>query len=195
MAKYTGYITVPHSSYAVWKAQTNGNGYDVDGTYGCQCWDFVSLFWYNIGFPTEYPHITNSSAYTMWQLRDQNKGYNGSTYFDLIYNVNDIKQGDIIVFNYFSGNQYGHTGFADVDYRNWIPDPEQPNEFPVLSENNGGTPDPDGGAYTNVHGYDISLFLGAFRYKGWETPTPITTSVTRNKFPWVIYARKLRERR
>lgn len=198
MAKYTGYVTIPHASYAEWKAATNGNGYDVDSSYGCQCWDFVAEFWYNVGFPQGYPLITSSSAYTMWELRNQNISYNGVTYFDLITNITDVKQGDVMVFNYTTSNPYGHTGFADIDYNSWVPDPSQPFEFPILSENNGGTPDPAGGAYANIHGYDTRLFLGAFRYKAWEvtppTPTP-SRQTTKRKFPWQIYARKLRENR
>lgn len=195
MAKYWGYVLVPHGSYLEWKTATLNNGYDVDSTYGCQCWDFVATFWYNVGFPQGYPHITASSAYTMWNLRDQNKAYDGVEYFDLIYNLADVKQGDIIVYNYFSANPYGHVGFADEDYATWSAAHPGDYEFPILSENNQGTPDPAGGAYANIHGYDTRLFLGAFRYKAWEQPTPPSPSTSkpqRKKFPWVLYARKLR---
>lgn len=196
MAKYWGYVTVGHSTYLEWKTETLNNGYDVDSTYGCQCWDFASLFWYNVGFPQGYPLITSSSAYTMWNLREQNKAYNGTEYFDLIYNLDEVKQGDIIVYNYFSGNPYGHVGFADEDYATWHANNPSSYEFPILSENNQGYPDPAGGAYVNVHGYDTRLFLGAFRYKGWIQPTPVTpTKITRKRFPWVLYARKLRNSR
>lgn len=195
MSYNTGYIQVPHGSYAEWKSATDGNAYNVDFTYGCQCWDLVALFWFNIGFPQGYPVLSNSLAYTMWNNREQNKAYNGVEYFDLIYDVINIKQGDILVFNYTNSNPYGHTGFADIDYSAWTPDPSQMYEFPILSENNGGTPDPAGGAYTNVHGYDIRLFLGAFRYKNWTPSPPFPGSSSlkrRNRFPWVLYARKLR---
>lgn len=197
MAKYTGYVQVAHNSYDAWRNATNGNGYDVDGSYGCQCWDFASLFWWNVGFPTGYPHITGTpgKAYTMWDLRDQNKSYNGTDYFDIIYNLQDVKRGDIMVFNYTAYNEYGHVGFADVDYSSWTPDPNQPYEFPVLSENNQGTPDPAGGAYVNVHGYDIRLFLGAFRYKGWIIPPTPPTPTSEGNFKFVLWARKIRDRK
>jgi len=194
MAKYIGYVDVNHATYAEWKNATLNNGYNIDGSYGCQCWDFASLFWRNVGFPAGYPHITASSAYTMWGLRDENISYDGTQYFDLIYNLSDVKQGDIIVYNYNSSNPYGHVGFADQDYATWTPDPSQPYEFPILSENNGGTPDPDGGAYVNVHGYDTRLFLGAFRYRAWQQPVPPTPTTGRSKFPFVLYARKLRQK-
>ena len=193
MAKYTGYVLIPHATYDEWRNATNGNGYDVDLHYGCQCWDLVSEFWWNVGFPQYYPTLAGTgSAYGMWADRQVNAGIE----FDLIYDVEDIKRGDVIVFNYFPGNQYGHTGFADVDYDAWVRDPSQPYEFPILSENNQGTPDPQGGAYTNIHGYDIRLFLGAFRYKQWKTTPPVFKPLqVTTKFPWAIYARKLRSKR
>ena len=196
MAKYTGYVTVPITSYAAWKAATNGNGYDVDSTYGCQCWDFAAVFWYNVGFPQGYPQISSSSAYTMWSVtanRLANTAYGGTVYFDLVYNLSDVKQGDIMVFDQFAQNPFSHVGFADINYSEWTPDPNEPYEFPILSENNGGTPDPEGGAYANVHGYDTRLFLGAFRYKDWEI-TPPTPTPTTSHFKWVLYARKLRDK-
>lgn len=191
MAKYYGYVTVPHNTYLAWESNTLNNGYDVDSTYGCQCWDFASLFWWNVGFPTGYPLITASSAYTMWNLREQNISYNGTTYFDIIYNLADVKQGDVMVFNYTASNPYGHVGFATRDYAGWDP---TDYEFPILSENNQGTPDPAGGAYVNIHGYDTRLFLGAFRYKEWIQPVPPTPTRT-GKFPWFIYTNKLRNKR
>ena len=190
MAKYTGYVTIPHGTYDEWKLNTLNNGYDVDLSHGCQCWDFASEFWYNVGFPQNYPLIFNSSAYTMWDLREQNISY-GVVYFDLVYNLEDVKRGDIIVYNHFPANPYGHVGFADEDYTAWHADNPSSYEFPILSENNQGTPDPQGGAYANVHGYDTRLFLGAFRYRAWhEPPTPTRE---RSKFPFVLYARRLRQ--
>ena len=194
MAKYTGYVDIPHNTYDAWRNATLGNGYDIDGYYGCQCWDFASEFWRNVGFPARYPLISASSAYTMWSVyKDQNSSYAGTTYFRQITNLNDVKRGDVIVYKYFSSNPYGHVGFADQDYATWHAANPSSYEFPILSENNGGTPDPAGGAYVNVHGYDTRLFLGAFRYIPWISPTPPTPTITRkSRFPWVLYARKLR---
>lgn len=196
MAIYRGYTSVPHSTYDEWRNATNGNGYDVDYSYGSQCWDFASLFWWNVGFPTGYPLIHSSSAYTMWDLRDQNIAYNGVTYFDLVYNLEDVKRGDIIVYTRTSSNIYGHVGFADEDYVTWHSNHPGDYEFPILSENNGGIPDPQGGACANIHGYDTRLFRGAFRYKAWETTPPTPPSEhKKHHFPWVLYERKLRENR
>ena len=197
MAKYTGYVSIPHGTYDEWKNATLNNGYDVDGAYGCQCWDFASEFWWNVGFPIFYPRISQSSAYTMWtQHRLENIAYNGVIYFDLITNLDDVKRGDVLVYNQFSSNPYGHVGFADQDYATWHVNNPTSFEFPILSENNGGTPDPEGGAYANVHGYDTRLFLGAFRYRPWNQPVPPTPTVDiEHQFPWVLYSRKFRNRR
>lgn len=194
MAKYTGYVTIPHTTYDVWRSNTLNNGYDVDLSYGCQCWDFAAEFWYNVGFPQGYPLIMNSSAYTMWALRNQNISYGGTVYFDLVDNLADVQRGDIIVYNQFPANPYGHVGFADEDYDTWSAAHPGDYEFPILSENNQGIPDPAGGAYANIHGYDTRLFLGAFRYREWHTTPPTPPSVTRGKFNWVLYANKLRNR-
>ena len=185
--KYYGYVTIPTDSYAVWKNAVNGNGYDVDSAYGCQCWDLSAEFWWNVGFPQGYPTLAGTgSAYGAWDDRVQNAGDK----FDLIYDKTQIKQGDVIVYNYFTGNPYGHIGFADEDYQG-------NDNIHILSENNGGTPDPAGGAYTNVNTYNLAYFRGAFRYKAWHTtpPTPVVTSSRKTKrFPWVLYANKLRNK-
>ena len=78
---------------------TIGHEYDLDSTYGCQCWDYASLFWRNVGFPVGYP-LTGplQYAYQCWTVsRVQNSSYNGTTYFDLIDVVTNIQKGDIIV--------------------------------------------------------------------------------------------------
>lgn len=33
MAKYTGYVVIPVTSYDDWRNAVNGNGYDADGFY------------------------------------------------------------------------------------------------------------------------------------------------------------------
>ena len=189
MAFYTGYINLPTTSYADWKAAVNGNGYDADGYYGDQCWDLVSEFWWNIGFPTMYPQTgPNEAASEIWTVsRANNTAYDGTVYFDLIYNIQDIKRGDIVVYDGIPG----HTGFADKDY-----DANDGGLY-ILGQNQGtgGTPtpigNPNGGTTANVKKLNLT-FLGAFRYRGWVTP-PVTRA--KQHFPWVLRARKLNQMR
>lgn len=185
MAKYTGYVVIPHNTYLAWRTATNGNGYDVDNSYGCQCWDLAAEFWYNVGFPQGYPTTAGThAAYGVWDDRVQNAGDE----FDLILDKTQIKTGDIIVFNYFTGNPYGHIGFADEDYNGT-------DNLQILSENNGGTPDPAGGAYTNINNYNLAYFRGAFRYHGWIQPSPTPDAHEKTHFKWVLYAKKLKQMR
>lgn len=197
MAFYTGYVVIPVNTYLAWKNAVAGNGYDADGNYGDQCWDLCAEFWHNVGFPTGYPLTgPNHYAYECWSVnRNNNISYNGTTYFDLIYNLSDVKQGDIVVYNGTTSNPAGHIGFADEDYN-----PSKGGYLAILGQNQGtgGIPpaqsNPAGGTTANVKDlYTASDFLGAFRYKEWHT-TPPTPPVQREKFPWVLYARKLRNR-
>lgn len=181
----SGYVDVPHSTYAEWKANTIGHEYDLDGSFGCQCWDYASLFWRNVGFGVGYPLTgPNLSAYECWTVsREANKG----DLFDLIYNVGDIKQGDIIVMNGTLSNPPGHITFADEDYNGTM-------TLWCVGQNQGGAPSPGGGTAVTRNQLGLGDFLGAFRYKGWhESPTPVSRG--RDKFPWVLYAKRFRIQR
>lgn len=155
-----------------------------------------------MGFPQGYPQTgPNHYASECWSYsRYVNAEYNGTTYFDLISNVENIKRGDVVV---FPGSP-GHIGFADEDYNI-----SKAGYIAILGQNqgSGGVPpavsNPNGGTTANVKDLWVgtpsnpSGFLGAFRYKFWETtpPTPPTPSEKKHRFPWVLYDRKLRENR
>ena len=196
MAFYTGYLTIPHDTYLAWKNSVAGNGYNADGYYGDQCWDLCAEFWYNVGFSTGYP-LTGPNGYASecWTVsRNNNVSYNGTTYFTLVTNLNDVKQGDVVV---YAGSP-GHIGFADEDYN-----PAKGGYLALLGQNqgSGGVPpaiaNPQGGTTANVKDIPTaSTFLGAFRYVGWGGgPTPPPPSTTKNRFPWVLYAKKFRTMR
>ena len=183
-----GYSDIPHATYSMWKLNTLGHEYDLDGAYGCQCWDYASLFWRNVGFPAGYPQTgPNLSAYECWTVsRTQNAG----NVFDLIYDKTQILTGDIIVMNGTTANPSGHITFADENYNGT-------NTIWCVGQNQGGTPSPSGGTAVTRNQLGLGDFLGVFRYKAWHTtpPTLVTTTHRSTKFPWAIYARKLREKR
>lgn len=78
------------TSYDTLRNQVLGNGYDVDGFYGWQCWDGAALLWQQLGRRLE---TGNGLAIGCWDLkREQNKG----SEFDLIYDVNALKRGDVV---------------------------------------------------------------------------------------------------
>ena len=192
--QHNGYQTVFVTSYAVFKSQVNLNGWDLDGSYGDQCYDIALLLWYSIGYPAGYPVNGGTHlAKDIWTERETNKSYNGTQYFDLIYNLNDVKQGDVLIYDSTPYNEAGHVGLADEDYSTWHENNPSSYEFPILSQNNQGTPYAGGGTYANIHGYDTRLFLGAFRYKEWNVPpTPPTPSYKLTSFPFVLFAERLR---
>ena len=49
------------------------------------------------------------------------------------------------------------------------------------------------GHITTADNMSMTKFLGAFRWKGWEHPVP-PVYIARTRFPWVLYARKLRNK-
>lgn len=176
MATYNTYVDIPHGSYIEWRYNTLGNSYDVDGypaQQPYQCWDYVSEFWYNVGFGTGYPLTGGNDARGIWDNRDANKG----DVFDLITNINDLQVGDIIC---FSAAPYGHVGFLDENY-------DGNGYFKLLSQNVSG-------ALVTSENYSATSFQGAFRYRPWHTTPPTPTTNKRSTFPWVLYARKLRNR-
>lgn len=191
MAYYYGYVTVDVSSYDAFRAEVLGNGYDCDGLYGAQCLDAFMLLNYNIGgvsagYYDGPPYVKagpNEYASECWTLL-ASRIYNASDNYDLIYNLSDVKRGDMIIF----AGAPGHNALADADY-----DPIQHSQYiPCLGQNQGGDYFPTGGACFNVIGNNVNAFLGAFRLKRWHTgPSP---STEKSKFPWFLIANKLRNK-
>lgn len=181
-----GYVDVPHASYSEWRANTIGNEYDLDGAWGCQCWDYASLFWRNVGFGVGYPLTGNGYAYGCWTI---NKNVNKGDKFDLVYNLSDVKRGDIVVLDHgrFSGDDAGHIAFADEDYNGT-------NTLRLVGQNQ-ENPSAAIGHKVSADNMSVAKFLGAFRYKEWHaSPTPPARR-RKSGYPFVLYAKKLRTKR
>lgn len=190
MAYYYGYVTVDVSSYDAFRNDVYGNGYDCDGLYGAQCLDAFMLLNFNIGgvsagYYDGPPYVKagpNESAYETWTVL-ASRIYNAADNYDLIYNLTDVKRGDMIIFS--GPYSPGHNALADEDYN-----PLHPSYIAVLGQNQNGSYFPGGGACFNVINFQTSLFLGAFRLKSWnQGPTPVQV---KHKFPWYLIANKLR---
>lgn len=184
-----GFVIVPHGTYEIWKSDTIGNEYDLDGNYGCQCWDYASLFWRNIGFPAGYP-LTGNLHYASecWTAsRDQNSSYNGSTYFNQINSISSVKKGDVLVFNGTNANPTGHITFADEDY-------DGSGFIWCVGQNQGGIPLPQGGTAVTRNHLSVNDFLGAFRYISWSNTPPTPEEPINSHFPWVLYSNRIRKR-
>lgn len=196
MAHYSGAVTIPITSYDTWRSSVLGNSYDLDGSYGAQCWDLTAELWYNVG-GYSYPYLSTGgtgNAYGCWTVvsaRTQNAG----TKFDLVTSASSIKRGDVIVMNATSSVPSGHICFADEDYNGT-------NYISCLGQNQGGgTSLSAGGTTASINTLGLGDFLGCFRLKSWNegstsggdtTSTIFTTRESR--FPWVLYANKLRNK-
>lgn len=179
--------SVPHSSYQEFRDAVIGRGFDLDGLHGYQCWDGVDLLYqqsdvgqylytaYNID-PT-----LNGYAKTCWSYEPA-KNRNGSGHFTKIYDKTEIKRGDILVFDTLNGwyGTAGHICFADEDYNGT-------NTIAGLGQNQGSGSNPNTGTPFNINNQNLSAFLGAFRYDGWQQPVPPTPTTTKKKhFPYPV---------
>lgn len=151
-----------------------------------ECWDYVNLLWSHLGgryytYPPSDPSATNHGIKWGW-LNTQARDANTIPHLTQVTNLNDIKRGDIVI---TSGGEFGHGGFANTDYNG-------SGSLALYSQNYAGR------RYVGLDNNDMSTFIGAWRYDAWnDTPPqpPTPTSKRKGDFPWVLYARKLRERR
>ena len=179
-------FNVPHSTYIEFRTAVNGNGYNMDGLYGFQCWDGVDLLYEqdDVGqyLYTGAPFGGLGYAKECWTYPAARQR-NGSGHFIPITDKTEIKQGDIIVFDTYSGwyGTAGHIGFADEDYNGT-------DIILLLSQNFGTGSNPTTGKPFNIlPAYPGVAFLGAFRYVPWNPPIPPTpTSEKKRHFPFPV---------
>lgn len=176
MAQYNGYRSVPHSSYNEWRASTNGNGYNVDNYYGNQCWDFVALLYWQYGL-TLVTRPGGGIAADCWVRSRQ---ANSRTPFISLTGVENIKRGDILVWNSSPYNGDGHIAFADEDYSPGMTRIYSFGQSPLNHGLNG---------VAQVDRLSLNYFLGIFRNTEWQstppTPTP-SGEKKKHEFPWPV---------
>lgn len=184
-------LPIATNSYDAFRADAlarsaQGLGYDVDGYFGYQCWDLCAELWQNIGFPSGFPQTgPNLYASECWTVsREINKG----SQFTLIYNITELKRGDVIVIDASAISATGHIAFCDENYNGTT-------SMNLLGQNQ-VNPSIQYGHIPTVTNLDISTFLGAFRCISWQpSPSPEVTRIRGKKqFPWAIYANKLRNK-
>lgn len=179
MAQY-GPTIVPHTTYQEFRDAVNGNGYDMDGYYGCQCWDGADLLWYQYGL-TLYTG-PEGYAYECWTVsRDRN----AVDPFISLTGVQNIKRGDVLVWgSYAFGGVAGHIAYADEDYNGGL-------YMNILGQNQDAGAGISGRPFS-VNSLPISGVIGIFRNTNWQGTPPTPPSQQRKKFPWVLYTKKFR---
>lgn len=175
-----------HNTYQAFRDATIGQAIDVDGyppSQPYQCYDSVAVL-YQQSDVGQYLYTAQSvgaqgdGVKTCW-LNVDARNRNGSGYFEIVNNVTDIKRGDIIVLNEYSGwyASTGHIGFADEDYNGT-------DYIQLLSQNFAGH------HYVTVdRAYLGNAFLGVFRFIPWETTPPVPPTPTGSKkrhFPYPV---------
>lgn len=131
-----------------------------------------------------YPYLsTNNTGYSygIWDARDANAANN----FTLIYDINDVKRGDMVVLDKgrFSGDVSGHNAFADEDYDG--------SGYMYLVGQNQENPNAITGHVVSRDRMSVAKFLGAFRFKQWNGTPPQPVIKKEHKFPWYLYTNKL----
>lgn len=135
-----------------------GKKIDIDGAYGYQCWDLAVYFWQN-----QVGRAWSNGGYKGVKGGWMNAAAriaNAGSEFELITNAAALKPGDWLV---TSTGAYGHIGMVTEVVRAGV-------QVKLLGQNqvagkNGTEP-------ANIVNFYLGNFLGAFRLKAWNQPTP-----------------------
>lgn len=139
-------------SYQDFKNTHLGNGYDIDGWFGDQCWDGFAEYCKYLGYPVI--NCTDSGyAQDLWTQRHSNGILN---YFD---EVEVMQPGDVAIFDVTPSTPYSHVAIFDSDAGNGYGN--------FLGQNQGGEQkNPNGGGVFNIVALPYSAtFATAFRPK------------------------------
>ena len=150
-------------SYQDFKNTHLGNGYDIDGWWGWQCWDFYAEYCNWLGVP--YANCTDSGyAKDLWTQRHSNGILN---YFD---EVEVMQPGDVAIFDVTPSTPYSHVAIFDSDAGNGYGN--------FLGQNQGsGNINPNGGSASNIITFPYSAtFATAFRPKSANNTAVVTNN-------------------
>ena len=130
-----------------WYNMTYGQGYNVDGAYGNQCWDYFAYFvkYFGLGLNT---HCANSGYVgDLWNLRNT---YGYSKHFEFITNPAQLQNGDWVIWPYGSSScPWSHVAMY------W--------NGQAVGQNQGGR------MYVCTANISFGQMAGAFRWKGWSS--------------------------
>lgn len=130
-----------------WYNMTYGQGYNVDGAYGNQCWDYFAYFvkYFGLGLNT---HCANSGYVgDLWDLRNT---YGYSKHFEFITSSAKLQNGDWVIWPYGSSScPWSHVAMY------W--------NGQAVGQNQGGR------MYVCTTNIAFSQMAGAFRWKGWSS--------------------------
>lgn len=148
-------------TYSQFKNSVLGKGFNIDGSFGAQCWDGYAQFCIENNVP--YANCTATGyAHDIWTQRKTNGILK---YFD---EVTNMEPGDVAVFKVTSSTPYSHIAIFDSDAGNGYGN--------FLGQNQGGSPYPGGGGVFNITKLPYSAtFDTAFRLKGSNKQSTVTS--------------------
>lgn len=160
--------TVDISTPETFMAATWNQCIYLNNPYGSQCYNTTALLMENqVGY---YPSTCGTGgAKGIWDCKEENARGNGVTHYDLIYNPEELRIGDIWVSH---NGVFGHTGMVAGDpfYEGGV------LYVPLYSTNQGGRNCDGGGQATNIINISVNTFSGGLRWTGWDYlfPEPVT---------------------
>ena len=186
MAQYNRYVIVPHLTYNDFRNATLGNGYNVDGMFGNQCWDYVALLYHQYCL-TLYTKAGGGSAYQCWTI---SRAANSRYPFSAVEGVSNIRRGDVIVTNRNPWSSNGHIFIADENYRT---SGDRTKIWGIGQNQRGNSSLP-----ATRDEVSLKYFLGIFRNTTWRghdpTPTPSPSIVyNKGKYNFVLFNRRKRQ--
>ncbi|MGT2926849.1 peptidoglycan recognition protein family protein [Streptococcus cuniculipharyngis] len=100
-------------TYQAFKSEVLDKGFDLDGSFGWQCWDGYAKWCQYVGVP--YANCTVSGyVKDIWEQRQTNGTL---TYFDEVP-INSLGAGDVVVFKVSQSTPYSHIAVFDSDAGN-----------------------------------------------------------------------------
>lgn len=132
----------------------------LNNPYGSQCYNTTALLMENqVGY---WPSTCGTGgAKGIWDCKEENARGNGVTHYDLIYNPEELRKGDIWVSH---NGEYGHTGMV-AGNPFWVGGVLY---VPLYSTNQGGFNCEYGGQASNIINISVNTFSGGLRWTGWD---------------------------
>lgn len=148
--------TYPIDSPEAFAKATLDKCISMGNVFGSQCVSLARAYWFSYANRI-FSTCGTGMAKGAWNCKEKNAGEE----FILIYNQQELKEGDWIIFD---GGEYGHVGMAMGKPKNGY--------ISLLGENQGGKTCEGGGSATNIVNISLKNFIGAYRPKIYE-PIPV----------------------
>ena len=143
-----------------WYNMTYGQGYNVDGAYGNQCWDYFAYFVKYFGLGLNVHCANTGYVGDLWDLRNT---YGYSKHFEFITSSSKLQNGDWVIWpRGSSACPYSHVAM----YWNGA----------AVGQNQGGR------MYVCTANIQFSQMAGAFRWKGWSSGSSSSTPTDLSKY-------------